>query len=53
MSHLHEDAGKTIQNTVDKLMDKGVPAKTAAYAASMGYLRALKKPGASRRSPRA
>ncbi len=44
MIQSNEGAGKNIQDTVDKLMEKGVPAKAAAYAASMGYLRTLKKP---------
>ncbi|WP_018392554.1 MULTISPECIES: hypothetical protein [Bacillaceae] len=43
MSPKNQDPGQKIQNTVDELKKKGVPPRTAAYAASMGYLRAFKK----------
>lgn len=36
-------SGKKIEETAESLMRKGIPAKTAAYASSMGYLRQLKK----------
>lgn len=51
MTNEHKNAGHHIQDTVDKLVEKGVPAKTAAYAASMGYLRALKHPGKKAGNP--
>ncbi|WP_141554368.1 NAD-glutamate dehydrogenase [Virgibacillus ndiopensis] len=38
-----EGAGEKIEKTAERLIEKGVPARTAAYAASMGYLRHLKK----------
>ncbi|WP_173799914.1 hypothetical protein [Domibacillus mangrovi] len=43
MSPKNLHAGQKIQNTVDELKKKGVPLRTASYAASMGYLRAFKK----------
>jgi hypothetical protein len=43
LSQKNQDAGQKIQNTVDELKKQGVPLRTAAYAASMGYLRAFKK----------
>ncbi|WP_169829354.1 hypothetical protein [Domibacillus antri] len=42
MNQFNEDAGQKIQYAVDELMKKGVPARTAAFAASMGYLRTFK-----------
>ncbi|WP_276245327.1 hypothetical protein [Virgibacillus profundi] len=35
--------GEKIEETAESLIRKGVPAKTAAYASSMGYLRHLKE----------
>ncbi|WP_158068805.1 hypothetical protein [Domibacillus epiphyticus] len=48
LNQANEDAGQKIQDTVDVLMKKGVPPRTAAFAASMGYLRAFRKKGNSR-----
>ncbi|MDP9727731.1 hypothetical protein ACOJUR_00170 [Alicyclobacillus tolerans] len=42
------DMGKVIQETAHQLIHQGVPERAAAFAAAMGYLRNLKKPGASR-----
>jgi hypothetical protein len=39
----NKGAGEMIEETAENLMKKGVPARTAAYASSMGYLRQLKK----------
>ncbi|MFD2628923.1 hypothetical protein [Oceanobacillus kapialis] len=36
-------AGEKIEETAENLMKNGVPARTAAFASSMGYLRHLKK----------
>ncbi|WP_269635263.1 hypothetical protein [Oceanobacillus manasiensis] len=36
-------AGEMIEETAESLMKKGVPARTAAYASSMGYFRQMKK----------
>jgi hypothetical protein len=38
-----DDVGEKIQKTTKELMKKGVPARTAAYASAMGYMRALRK----------
>lgn len=43
MKNLNKNAGEEIQKTTDKLTSKGIPSRTAAYAASMGYLRNTKK----------
>ncbi|MDY0407699.1 hypothetical protein ACFFIS_06975 [Virgibacillus soli] len=37
------DAGEKIEHAAKALMRQGVPHKAATYAASMGYLRNLKK----------
>lgn len=36
-------AGEKIEETAESLIRKGIPAKTTAYASSMGYLRQMKK----------
>ena len=36
-------AGDKIEEAAETLMKKGIPERTAAYAASMGYLRELRK----------
>ncbi|MEN2466461.1 MULTISPECIES: hypothetical protein [Ornithinibacillus] len=36
-------AGNKIEQTAETLIRKGIPERAAAFAASMGYLRELKK----------
>lgn len=38
-----DGAGEKIEKTAEQLIKRGIPANTAAYAASMGYLRDQKK----------